>query len=147
MKKVAPIHANVLRKIADEILAPIYGPQDKAFCEWYDPASNKYAFVPIKENDTVGGLLSIKVVSGKPHLKIATLLVLDEYKGCGCASAMLDFAIEFAKSSSFNELLVTVSETKPESLGFFSKKGFQIIHTEVGKYTQGIAEHIFTKKL
>jgi GNAT superfamily N-acetyltransferase len=147
MERVAPIHANVLRKIADEILAPIYGSQDKAFNEWYDLASNKRAFVPVKEGVIAGGLLSMKVVEGKSHLKIATLLVLEEYKGNGCATVMLDFAVQFAKPNGFSELLVTVSETKPQSIQFFTKNGFEMTETEVGKYTQGVAEHIFMRRL
>jgi L-amino acid N-acyltransferase YncA len=147
IKRVAPIHANVLRKIADDILAPIYGPQDKAFAEWFDPASNKRAFVPVKDDVLAGGLLSMKVVEGKSHLKIATLLVLEENKGCGCAKTMLEYAVQFARSHGFSELLVTVSETKPESLSFFSKYSFSTVGSEIGKYTPGIVEHILTRKL
>lgn len=147
IERVAPEHANVLRKIADEILAPIYGSQEKAFQEWYDPASNKRAFVSTKEGLVVGGLLSMKVVEEKSYLKIATLLVLEECKSCGCAIAMLNFAIDFAKTNGFDELLVTVSETKPESISFFKKNGFQVVGKEIGKYTDGVAEFIFTRKL
>lgn len=147
MQQVSPIHADVLRKIADEILAPIYGSQNKAFAEWFNPASNKRAFVPTREGVVAGGLLSMKVVEGKSHLKIATLLVLEENKGCRCATTMLEYAVKFAGSNGFSELLVTVSETKPESINFFKKNGFEMVRTEVGKYTQGVAEHIFVRRL
>jgi len=147
MEKVSLSHSDTLRHIANDILAPIYGPQEKAFNEWFDLKSNKRAFVSINENSTVCGLLSMKIEDKKSYLKIATLLVLDGYEGFGCATFMLKFAIDYALSLGYEELKVTVSETKPKSIEFFKKHDFKLIETQVGKYTPGISEYIFMRRM
>ena len=144
LEKVATSHANVILHIADDILAPIYGSQDKAYAEWFNPDSNKRAFVPVSEGVS-GGLLSLKVSKDKSFLKISTLLVLEESKGKGCASAMLAHAIKFASNNGYLKIKVTVSETKPESVAFFQKNGFVIVDSVIGKYTDGVTEHTLVK--
>ena len=145
--KVSIEHSQKLREIADNILAPIYGNQDKAFGEWHTGAGNKHAFVALNENGQVAGLLSMKLSPEKPYLKISTLLVLEIYKGSGCASEMLEYSVEYARKHGYKSILVTVSETKQESIDFFMKKGFIVIRSEKDKYTVGITEHIMIKEL
>ena len=44
----------------------------------------------------------------------------------------------------YNSIHVTVSETKGESLAFFTKKGFQVVYTWVGRYLKGVKEHLLS---
>ena len=138
-------HSLFLKKIADEILVPIYGSQDKAYKEWFSAESNKKAFVSVKDGNILGGFLSLKLDRDKPYLKIATLLTI--IKGQGCGITMLNFAINFAKINNFNQLLVTVSEKKPESISFFKKNGFELLEIRVGKYQEGVGEYVLLRSL
>jgi ribosomal protein S18 acetylase RimI-like enzyme len=147
LTKATPKHSLLLRKIADEILTPIYGNQDKAFREWQTGENFIQAFVAVNKIGEIGGFLAMKFPPDKPYLKIATLLVLNEHKGKGIASMLLNFVEKSAKQNNFDSILVTVSETKPESLQFFLKKGFVVIRQETGKYVPNVIENILSKRV
>ena len=139
-------HAEPLERIAGEILKPLYGDQSKAYNEWMTGAGYKHAFV-IEVDGRVGGLLSMKANPVKDYLKVSTLLVLDPCQGRGCGQAMLQFAIDFAIEYGYESIVVTVSESKPESIAFFRKHGFVVIDEQCGKYIDGVTEFVMQKEL
>lgn len=136
----------VLRRIATEILEPLYGDQTKAFNEWMIGAGFKHAFVPIKDSE-VAGLLSLKANPEKSYLKVSTLVVLLDCKKNGCGRAMMSHVWQFAKEHGFRSIIVTVSEAKSESVRFFRKNGFHIVDERLGKYQEGVIEFIMEKEV
>lgn len=91
--------------------------------------------------------LCLKKNTIKPYLKISTLLVLPNYRGKGVGSQILTWALQHAVEWNYDCAIVTVSEEKPDSLAFFVKNGFQIINSEIGKYKEGITEHVLQRTL
>ena len=135
-----------LRKIADEILQPLYGDQTKALNEWLTGSGFKHAYV-LTENSKIVGLLSLKANPDKPYLKISTLVVVGGFKGKGYGKTLLGQAEDFARQSNYPKIIVTVSETKSDSLAFFEGAGFNVIDKKVGKYQKDIAEIILEKEM
>lgn len=135
-----------LKRIATEILEPLYGSQEKALSEWLDGSGFKHTFVPVV-NGRIAGLLSLKADPSKKYLKISTLVVLPEFRSNGCGRTMLKASEKFALIKGYRSLLVTVSETKPGAVKFFEGNGFSIISKANGKYLKGINELIMSKEL
>lgn len=136
----------VLRIIADEILKPLYGNQEKAFNEWMTGSGFKHAFVAI-EKETIVGFLSLKADPSRQYLKISTFLALPRFKGKSYGRILLNKAECFARENGFNSLIVTVSEIKSESISFFKKHGFTVIAERIGKYLEGVKEFVLRKEL
>lgn len=146
IRKVSNSDRGDLQKIANEILYPIYGDQTKALNEWLTGNGFKYAYVLI-EDKKIGGLLSLKANPNKSYLKISTLVVIDGFRGRGGGKTLLNHAECFAKKNEFSKIIVTVSETKNDSLAFFERDSFRIIDKKIGKYQKNIAEIILKKEV
>lgn len=131
-----------LQEIADEYLVPLYGDQSKALHGWLTGSNYKIAWVAVDEKDKIMGLLVISDKLYRDYVKIATLLVLREFSGKGIGSLLLKKGMDYLESSGKEKLIVTVSETVPESLVFFLRNKFNIISKEVGKYKPEIMEFI-----
>ena len=87
---------------------------------------------------------------GGQAIEIKTLFVVDSENNRGRSFGAKLFAkvVEYARSVKAENLLVTVSEEKPESYYFFvSKCGFVEKSKSVGKYKEGVEESILIKKL
>ena len=135
-----------LQKIANEILCPIYGDQTKALSEWLTGSGFKHAYVLI-EDEKIGGLLSLKANPNKSYLKISTLVVGGGFRGRGGGRTLLNKTECFAKKNRFCKIVVTVSETKNDSLAFFKGAGFKVIDKKIGKYQRNVAEIILEKEV
>ncbi len=81
----------------------------------------------------------------KSYAKISTLIVTEEYRGNGVANILLDKAFALIVKSDFSEVVVTVSETKEDVLGFFMCAGFHLIKKCPDKYVKGITEFILRR--
>lgn len=125
---------------------PIYGDQSKALNEWLTGKGYKTTFILEIDNQLVG-LLSLKRNPDKDCIKISTLLIIDEFQKNRLGCILLDKSIEFACKERIDKLIVTVSETVPESVVFFLKNGFQIIDKKIGKYKKGVTEFIMERRL
>lgn len=133
-----------LKRIAVEILEPLYGSQDKAYNEWLTGNGFKHAFVAV-DQDEVAGFLSLKANPDKPYLKISTLVILPEYVSNGLGKKLLAKAEGFAREEGYNSIIVTVSESVKESIDFFNKHDFKIIEQKDSLYREGVAELIMEK--
>lgn len=138
---------HTLELIASEILAPLYGDQTKSLKEWLSGEGYKHAFLMFDEFGNPVGFLNLKRNPDKPYVKISTLLVLPAHQGKGYGPMLLDYAIKHAVEWYFDCIIVTVSEEKPESLGFFLKHGFQIINSLPGKYKAGVTEFVLQRNI
>ena len=146
IRKVGDGDRDDLQKIADEILFPIYGDQTKALSEWLTGNGFKRAYVLI-EDEKIGGLLSLKANPAKSYLKISTLVIVDGFRGRGGGKTLLNQAECFAEKNEFPKMIVTVSETRNDSLAFFEGAGFITIGRKIGKYQENIAEIILEKEV
>lgn len=81
-------------------------------------------------------------------LELKTLFVVNPAKnsGKGIGSELENRINEIAREK-FDNLQVTVSEEKKESLQFFMKKGWEVQKGFPNKYTEGATEFLLTKKV
>lgn len=115
---------------------PVYGDQSKALNEWLTGKGHKSAFI-IEAHGQTAGLLSLKRDPDKDYVKISTLLIVDEFQKNKLGKILLDKSVEFTREQRVDRLIVTVSETVPQSVVFFLKNNFQIIDKKIGKYKRG----------
>ena len=141
IRRVCPDDYKTLEGVAKNILEPLYGDQSKALREWFSGEGFKHAFVLVG-GDEIEGFLSLKANQGKSYLKISTLVVLDRYKDAGRGKKLLEKAKEVAKQLGYHQIIVTVSDSKQESLNFFIRSGFVIIDRKPGKYKPNSTEII-----
>jgi ASC-1-like (ASCH) protein/ribosomal protein S18 acetylase RimI-like enzyme len=146
VRKVNASDIQTLELIANEILAPLYGDQSKYLNQWLTGDSFKHAFLMFENNIPVG-FVNLKRNPEKSYVKISTLLVLPAHQNKGYGPKLLDWALEHAVEWYYDCMVVTVSEEKPESLGFFLKNGFQIINSLPGKYKLNVTEFVLKKSV
>lgn len=119
-----------------QIIQPIYGDQSQAL-EKIGKAQDRRCEVLLESVETTSRVAGILVYKTNPTdefesrgapraLEIKTLFVVNaaENSGRGIGSQLWQRVEEVAKTSLFSSVVVTVSETKGESLAFFKKKGF-----------------------
>lgn len=147
VRQVIPTDESDLRSIAEKILVPIYGSQEKAIREWITGEGFKNAFVSCSYFDEITGLLSLKSNSQKPFLKISTLLVVERFRGLNIGTELLCCSLSFAKRHNYDKVIVTVSETKPKVVAFFEKTGFVIVNRLTDKYAKGVTELVMEKSM
>lgn len=144
-----------LRVIFEKILVPLYGPQEEAL--------NKIALGLDRvchlfyEAVSAVGVIAFKTILSdefseynvKNSIEIKSLFVVDPEinSGKGFGSALLDKVTEEVHNLKvvYDSLHVTVSETKEDSLIFFKKKGFRIVHQWNGKYKENTTEYLLTR--
>ncbi len=140
------------KKIFERVLVPLYGPQEKAL-QQIARGEDRTGFLLYKDNNPLGVIVFKTVLSDefreygiKKSVEIKSLFVVDSdnNSGRGLGSALLNKVIEetqlrHLRPESFH---VTVSNTKQDSLIFFLKKGFDIKHAWMGKYTPNIPEYL-----
>ncbi len=142
IRRVCEDDRKVLRVIAFGILEPLYGDQSKALHEWISGEGFKYAFALVSKNNEVAGFLSLKANPANLYLKISTLLIFDGHKKLGYGKKLLAKAIHVAEELGFKKIKVTVSDSKQESLNFFTHADFIIVDKKLGKYRQDATEII-----
>jgi ASC-1-like (ASCH) protein/ribosomal protein S18 acetylase RimI-like enzyme len=146
VRKVNAQDTLTLELIANEILAPLYGDQAKYLNQWLTGESFKHAFLMF-DNGVPVGFLNLKRNPEKTYVKISTLLVLPAHQNKGYGPKLLDWALKHAVDWYYDCMVVTVSEEKPESLGFFLKNGFQIINFLHSKYKPNVTEFVLKKSV
>lgn len=144
----------VLADIFNRILTPLYGSQDKAIRQIQESEDRK-CFL-LYEDDTPVGVLVFKTVLSdefadfgvRRSIEIKSLFVDQSIQnsGRGLGSALVSKVQEEADKLGLGHegIHVTVSETKEESLMFFKKKGFEIMHAWKDRYVQGVTEFLLS---
>jgi ribosomal protein S18 acetylase RimI-like enzyme len=146
IRKVSKGDESVLKKIANNILTPLYGDQTKAFNEWITGSGCKHAYC-LEENRNISGFISLKADERKPYLKISTLVIMPGYRNNGRGLKLMSFAEELAQKLKYRQVIVTVSETKEKSFRFFINNDFFVINKKKGKYQDGIIEYVLKKEI
>lgn len=144
-----------VEKVFHSILDPLYGDQTKSLKKIADEKDRICEL--LYENGQPQGILVYKtdlvqeyaLLGIQDAFEIKTLFVIEAAKnsGKGIGSTLLERILAAARNTSAKNVVVTVSESKPESLQFFLKKGFTVIHTSHGKYTPGVDEYLLLKSM
>lgn len=141
-----------LTKIFTDILEPLYGPQNDALSK-IAQGRDRQSFLLYNSNIPIGVIVFKTIPSNEfqkegivDSIEIKSLFVVnaDQNSGRGLGSVLLNKCIEEVKrllGKPFS-LHVTVSESKPESLAFFRKKGFIPRFWWVNKYIKNVKEHV-----
>lgn len=141
-----------LTRIFNEILVPLYGSQEKALKQ-VSLSTDRLCYLLYEDKTPVGVIVFKTVISNEfstygitNSIEIKSLFVVasGENSGRGIGSLLLDKVASEVERLRIqcNSIHVTVSEDKTESLTFFRKKGFSIIHTWDGRYFTGKKEHL-----
>lgn len=138
-----------------QLIEPIYGEQQKQLakidndrnCELY------YLPTPITPASPSGILIYKKDLVSEygvsDAIEIKTLFVIDPEKnsGKGIGKALLFRVFAYAYHMKANNILVTVSKDKEDSVAFFKKFGFSIKKECKDMYKRGSTEYIFAKNI
>lgn len=149
---VSPEKMEVVTEIFNRILEPLYGDQTKAISQ-IETSSDRKCFL-LYEGKTPRAVLVFKTVLSSEFAEFGVdnsievkSLFVDHSKqnsGRGLGSALVNKLKEEVEKLGLPHkgIHVTVSETKQESLMFFEKKGFKVVHTWDGRYIEGVKEHL-----
>lgn len=147
-----PEKMDVLTEIFNRVLEPLYGPQAKAI-EQIRQSKDRKCFL-LYENDLPAGVIAFKTdvsdeyakLGVKNSIEVKSLFVDQsaQNSGRGLGSALVDKLKREVEllGIAYDSIHVTVSETKPESLMFFQKKGFAISHAWKDRYVKGVTEYL-----
>lgn len=137
-------------------LEPLYGDQSEALAKIV--AGEDRSTYLLGDIDLPLGVLVIKdavtteeypnnfTVSGL-EIKTLTLFNPEENSGRGLGRILIDAALGHTREKAPNNpTFVTVSSDKPESLAFFGKHNFEIMHSILGAYGRDSnTEHVLVK--
>lgn len=140
----------LVRKVFAEQIAPLYGDQTRALdligiggsrlCEMLVEGSSPKGIIVYKKELNREEFVKI----GAPAaLELKTLILLDPRasSGKGFGTKLVEKIKEVAKSRMASHIVVTVSESKPDVLAFFQKRGFQDRQVET---IRGKKEHLLS---
>ncbi len=150
-----PELVELTRVLFDKMIKPLYGDQTVAM-DRIERGEDRTTQILFSEEKDVG----ILVIKNKPNgefasegadnaIEIKTLFVIDpdNRPRQGTGTKLISQAIDHATNAGADNLAVTVSATKTESLAFFQKHGFEIKKEMPDKYVQGVTEFLLIKKL
>lgn len=147
----------ILTDILHKILVPLYGSQKSAL-EKIRKGEDRICYLLCEDEVPVGVIVFKTVLSNefisfgiRKSIEIKSLFVVsaENNSGRGLGSTLLNKVIVVANSLQIGHegFHVTVSETKPESLNFFRRKGFYIVHQWIGRYIKGTAEYLLSRQV
>ncbi len=145
-----------LARIFKEILEPLYGSQEKALSQIRE-GKDRTAFLLYEDKNPIGVIAFKTILSDEfkefgiqKSIEIKSLFVVnaENNSGRGVGGTLLTKAIDEVRARHLNPEFfhVTVSETKNESLNYFKKKGFEVIHVWDGRYISGTKEYLLACK-
>lgn len=144
-----------LQKIFNDILVPLYGSQEKALKQ-INLSEDRLCYLLYENQAPVGVIVFKTIISNEfstygitKSIEIKSLFVVasGENSGRGIGSLLLDKVASEVERLKIkcDSIHVTVSETKGDSLNFFRKKGFHIVHTWSDRYIKGTKEHLLRR--
>ncbi|MEI6242504.1 MAG: N-acetyltransferase [Chlamydiota bacterium] len=136
-----------------KVLDPLYGDQTIAL-EKIAKGTDRVCEVLVSQDNKLLGILVYKNYPTQEYvnnaLEIKTFFIVDskQNSGKGLGTQLLNRVFFVVKENpAFQNIVVTVSEEKPEVCAFFVKKGFHVYKTMSDKYKKGIHEYIFCKSV
>lgn len=142
----------VMTDIFNRVLEPLYGPQEGALAK-IAAGEDRVSYLLYEGGTPVGVLVFKSVLSdefaefGVEESVEVKSLFLDasvRTSGRGLGSSLVTKLKDEVAALNLGErgIHVTVSETKEESLNFFKKKGFRIVHAWEGRYRADTTEYL-----
>ncbi len=152
-----PERLQVITDIFNRVLTPLYGPQDKAIKQ-IAAAEDRKAFLLLEDKEPKACLVFKTRLSDEyasfginKSIEIKSLFIdhPEANSGRGLGSLLLGKLFEeIAKLPIKAESVhVTVSETKTDSLEFFLKKDFKVVHSWSDRYKESTIEHLLCRAL
>ena len=114
---------------------------------WYIPyIEAKPELIRVAQiGDALVGMVLVMMIENRPKaLYIANLAVLPEYRCAGIGSALLDWAVGFARENGFTTLVLHVHTENSNALRLYLKHGFAVAVTIPDFYTQLDPQSAFT---
>jgi WD40 repeat protein len=145
----------VLRDIFERILTPLYGSQEEALKK-IDLGQDRLCYL-LYENENPVGVIAFKTLLSNEFaqyditdsVEIKSLFLIDPERnsGKGLGGMLLKKVADEVERLClpYKSFHVTVSESKQDSLFFFRKKGFRIMHARDDTYKKGIAEFLLSR--
>ena len=142
----------IVSEIFHRILTPLYGSQEKAIRQ-IEESSDRHCYLLCNEEFPAGILMFKTVLTNEfaeygitNSVEIKSLFVDNaaQNSGRGLGSCLIDKLKEEVSRLALGEngIHVTVSETKEDSLAFFKKKNFSIVHAWKDRYLPGVTEYL-----
>lgn len=147
----------VITDIFNRVLTPLYGPQDKAI-EQIKESKDRRAFILYQDFAPKAVLVFKTVLSSeyaefgvKDSIEIKSMFVdhpeVNSGKGLGSALMNKLFDEVARLPVSPKGIHVTVNDEKKDSLEFFMKKKFNIVHSWENRYVEASVEHLLFRSL
>lgn len=143
----------IVTNLFTTVIEPLYGDQTSAL-QKIASAKDRECQLMYCGREVVG-LMVYKITSttelthhGIPNsLELKTFFLVNPAKnsGKGLGTKMFRRLEATTRLRGFRYIHVTVSEEKPESFQFFTKREFAVLETWDGKYKPGIHEHLMGK--
>ncbi len=145
---------DVITEIFHRILTPLYGPQEKALSQIRE-GRDRTAYLLYECSRAVGVLVFKTVLSNEfaefgvqDSIEVKSLFVDHSVhnSGRGLGSSLVDKLKREVNRLGLGHkgIHVTVSENKQESLMFFRKKGFEVVHEWKDRYVKGTTEYLLS---
>lgn len=138
-----------IKQAFNDLIKPVYGNQTAAL-EKISVGHDRLCEGLYVDNQLQGMLVYKKQITpNDKSLEIKTLALInpDSQSGKGLGSVLFERAMIVAAQRQATHLTLTVSSKKPDALGFFQKKGFQITESIQDRYSVGAIEHTLSYKL
>lgn len=131
---------SIVREAFQRLIAPLYGDQEKAL-SLIGEGGDRLCEVLFVDELPKGLLVYKKAIEeGVLELKTLCLVNPDADSGFGYGSRLYERLMQIARIRGAERVLVTVSTSKPESLTFFQKKGFDVIKQAPDLYVKDATE-------
>lgn len=146
-----PARFNIISQSFREVLEPLYGPQKSALDKVAAGHDRRCRLAVEPDGQPCGVLVYKTGISNemakygiKDSIEIKTLYLINAAvnSGKGYAGEMLSYIVKKASDMRAASVHVTVSEKVPQSLTFFTKKGFRLVKTFTGLYQTGVKEYL-----
>ena len=138
-----------IKQAFNDLIKPVYGNQTSAL-EKIGAGHDRLCEGLYVDNQLQGMLVYKKQITpNDKSLEIKTLALINpnNQSGRGLGSVLFERAMAVASQRQATHLALTVSSKKPDALGFFRKKGFQITESIQDRYSVGAVEHTLSYKL
>jgi len=149
-------HFPLVKDQFEKVIQPIYGKHARLLNDIESSTDRKCLL--LLANQTPVGILVFKtdITEEREGSKytagcfvIKTFFVINstDNNGKGYGSRLMERATKEATEKQATSMYVTISESVPETLEFFQKKGFKIKKWIEGKFKPGVKEYYLTKTL
>lgn len=150
------VYMQIMAALFQQTIAPLYGDQTSALGKIFD-AQDRLSYLLLDNEQNVLGVVIFKKdlsqefenlgITNAIELKTLFVVNAEQNSGVGLGSQLLNQCLKFASTAKADNVIVTVSEEKPESLRFFERKGFKKIKLLEDKYKSGVTEFVLVTRI